>query len=168
MKEKVLVLEIEGKDYQVVIKEFSAHTATISVNDNEYRIKLKDLGIDQVADIKPTRSRRYGEPQEDKTLPQKPVRSIVDKEPSRDALHRPASVVNTKSVLAPLPGLIQQIYVQVGDPVKTGQPVLKLEAMKMENEINATMDGVVTEIRCQEGASVNQGDVLILLDYAEE
>jgi biotin carboxyl carrier protein len=64
-------------------------------------------------------------------------------------------------VKAPLPGLILNIKVNVGDSVNAGDVVLIMEAMKMENEIRAHAAGSITQILCENGQSVNEGDPLI-------
>ncbi len=60
-----------------------------------------------------------------------------------------------------MPGKILKILVKEGDQVKTGQGLLVLEAMKMENEIPAPKDGIVKKILVKEGDTVNTGDPLI-------
>jgi len=62
---------------------------------------------------------------------------------------------------APLPGKILDIKVSVGAPVKTGDLVLMLEAMKMEHEIYAPYDGVIERILVAKGQSVTEGEVLL-------
>lgn len=64
---------------------------------------------------------------------------------------------------APMPGKIVDIKVNVGDAVKVNQPVLILEAMKMESEIVAEQDGVVASINVAKGDMVNPGDTLFSL-----
>lgn len=66
-------------------------------------------------------------------------------------------------IAAPMPGKILKVLVSVGAPVKNGDLVLILEAMKMENEIFAIADGVVKEIRCREGDAVNSDDVMLVI-----
>ncbi|WP_157067929.1 biotin/lipoyl-containing protein, partial [Desulfosarcina cetonica] len=73
----------------------------------------------------------------------------------------PAPVAKQGAVLAPIPGLIIQVSVQVGDSVVAGQTVAIMEAMKMENNLVAPVDGVVAEIRVQKGAEVNTGDLIM-------
>ena len=65
------------------------------------------------------------------------------------------------SVTAPMPGTIIRVVVNVGDTVKRSQPVILLEAMKMENEIVSPSDGKVLAIHTSQGASVNTGDLLV-------
>ena len=61
---------------------------------------------------------------------------------------------------APMPGTILDIHLNVGDPVKANQPVMVLEAMKMESEIVAEVDGVIASIGVSKGDMVNPGDEL--------
>lgn len=63
-----------------------------------------------------------------------------------------------------IPGNIIAVYVKPGDTVKAGQPVLVIEAMKMETEIQAIFNGVVTEVLCEKGDKVTPDQVLIRLD----
>jgi propionyl-CoA carboxylase alpha chain len=67
----------------------------------------------------------------------------------------------SRFVLSPMPGLIVSIAVRQGEPVKTGQEVVVLEAMKMENVLRAERDGVVEEVRVEPGATVAADQVLI-------
>ena len=66
-------------------------------------------------------------------------------------------------VPAPLSGTVMALKVKVGDKVQSGQVLLTLEALKMENEIVAPSEGVVKGIYVQGGATVNVGDVLLAL-----
>lgn len=67
--------------------------------------------------------------------------------------------VNT--VKAPMPGLIIDLRVKAGDTVKVGEPLLVLEAMKMENIIKASGDGTVKQVKIKKGDSVEKNQVLI-------
>lgn len=66
-------------------------------------------------------------------------------------------------VKAPLPGVVTKVLVQQGQAVKKGDTVLVLEAMKMENNIQAEQDGTVTGICCAPGDSVMEGTTLITI-----
>ena len=68
------------------------------------------------------------------------------------------------SVKCPLPGTILSVKVAVGDTISTGQTLVVLEAMKMENNIDADRGGVVKQILVQQGATVMEGDVLIVIE----
>ena len=64
---------------------------------------------------------------------------------------------------SPLPGVILELKVKEGDSVKMGQTVIILEAMKMENNVDADRDGVIEKINVSAGASVLEGDVLLTI-----
>lgn len=72
-----------------------------------------------------------------------------------------AAAVGGTSVSAPMPGTIIKILVSAGETVKRSQPLLLLEAMKMENEIFAPVEGKILAVHTSQGASVNTGDLLL-------
>jgi biotin carboxyl carrier protein len=71
-------------------------------------------------------------------------------------------------VVSIIPGRVVRIAVQKGDRVEVGDPLVVLEAMKMENEIRATSAGVVSDISVKEGASVENGALLLTLTTGDE
>ena len=73
------------------------------------------------------------------------------------------AAAGAKAVKAPLPGSIVKIVVKEGDSVKRGDTLLTMESMKMENEIKAEFDGVVTAIKVAAGQNVMQDDDLVVL-----
>ncbi len=68
-----------------------------------------------------------------------------------------------KDIIAPIPGLIVEIEVAVGEKVEAGQGVVIMEAMKMENELKAPGEGVVREIKVAKGTPVDQGQLLVVV-----
>jgi propionyl-CoA carboxylase alpha chain len=72
-----------------------------------------------------------------------------------------AGVQGPRPVKAPMPGLIVRVEVSVGDTVQPGQPVVTMEAMKMENELKAEAAGVVSRIHAEAGRPVEKGTVLV-------
>jgi len=78
-------------------------------------------------------------------------------------VHAAAGVETALRVKAPMPGLIKEILVKVGEDVKKGQRLLTLEAMKMENEIQAPGDGRVGKFDLRPGISVEKDQILIEL-----
>jgi propionyl-CoA carboxylase alpha chain len=75
----------------------------------------------------------------------------------------PSAAVAPGSLLAPMPGTVVRLYVGPGARVDAGQPLLVLEAMKMEHPVAAPCDGVVTELRVFEGSQVEAGSVLAVV-----
>jgi biotin carboxyl carrier protein len=71
------------------------------------------------------------------------------------------SNLEIKEIKAPMPGLIHEIKVNVGDEVKKGDPILILEAMKMENILKSPGDGIVKSIKIEKGQSVEKNQILI-------
>ena len=75
------------------------------------------------------------------------------------------STVHTHSdVPAPMPGLVLKVLVEEGQEVLHGEPLVVLEAMKMENVLNCPTDGVITQIHIEQGESVDKGQVLIAIN----
>jgi biotin carboxyl carrier protein len=66
-------------------------------------------------------------------------------------------------LIAPMPGKVLRVLVEIGDTVRARQPVVVVEAMKMENELRASRDGRVAEIHAREGMSVEAGALLIVI-----
>jgi glutaconyl-CoA/methylmalonyl-CoA decarboxylase subunit gamma len=129
--------KINGNDYTVDIKSVEDNIAELEVNGTPFQVEL---------------SREIKTPKTPKL-----VRAAVS--PKTEA--KPVSVpAGLKKVEAPLPGSIFEIVVKEGDVVKKGDVILIMEAMKMENNILAEVDGTVKSIKVKEGDSVLQGVTL--------
>lgn len=76
----------------------------------------------------------------------------------------PATADGGQSITAPIPGLIVKVQVEEGEQVEVGQPVVLLEAMKMENEIRTGRAGIITKVAVSEGERVEQNATLILIE----
>ncbi len=87
---------------------------------------------------------------------------LVEQSPFTD----PADAVASGSLLAPMPGTVVSVAVAAGDEVVAGQPVLVLEAMKMQHTVSAPHAGTVTEIDVQPGTQVASGEVLAVVEEA--
>lgn len=74
-----------------------------------------------------------------------------------------APITGGTDIASPMPGTILDIKVAIGDTVKSGQPVVVLEAMKMENDINSPCDGKVVSITVEKGAAVETGTVIAVI-----
>jgi len=80
----------------------------------------------------------------------------------------PEKVAPAGSLLAPMPGLVLRVLAEVGAVVTAGQPLLVLEAMKMEQTVSAPASGVVAELRAKAGEQVSTGQVLAVLEADRE
>ena len=95
------------------------------------------------------------------------ARYAIDVQDPRSLRTRRASAggeAGPQKITAPMPGKIVRISVAAGDEVKAGQGVIVMEAMKMQNEMKSPKDGKVQKILTSEGATVNPGDVLAVID----
>ena len=137
---------IEGNKYEVAINEVNGTTAKVTVNGAEYTVEWeKPVEEKPVVKVKPAVA--------------KPTA------PTTPATAAPAAApVSGNAIKTPLPGVIIDVKVNVGDTVAKGQTVVVLEAMKMENNINADRDGKVTAIQVTKGDTVADGAVLIVLE----
>ena len=79
----------------------------------------------------------------------------------------PADQVASGSLLAPMPGTVVSVAVEAGQQVEAGQPVLVLEAMKMQHTVSAPHSGVVSEIDVKPGQQVAAGEVLAVVEESE-
>ena len=83
---------------------------------------------------------------------------------TEDVSHEKADPANIKHVSAPMPGKVFKLLASVGEKISAGDTLLTTEAMKMETNVKAKVDGVVAEIRFDEGDPVGQGDLLVVLE----
>ena len=77
---------------------------------------------------------------------------------------KPQLPIDAGAVTSPMAGVIMSILVDQGDSVKQGQPLVVLEAMKMENQITAPVAGTVKSVDVKEGDSVQEGHILLVLE----
>lgn len=75
-----------------------------------------------------------------------------------------AAVVGPSRLDAPIPGKVVKVHVSVGDEVEAGQPLVVLEAMKMENELTATQAGKVMAVHVEPGQTIDAGGLLVELE----
>ncbi|MDO4742648.1 MAG: biotin/lipoyl-containing protein [bacterium] len=125
---------------------------TVRINDKDYEVEV-ERGKASVLNV------TQATPQPTAPSVQAPVAA-----PAAPA-NQPAQEISAgaKTVVAPMPGTVLNIKTAVGARVKSGDVLLVLEAMKMENDIAAPVDGVVSQILVAKGSSVNTDDVLITI-----
>ena len=137
-------LKINGNDYNVDINEVEGQEIKLNVNGTDYVVTVDK-------EIK----------QQKKTVVSSPRPQVA---PAAGGSVQKSNTPSAGSkVTTPLPGTILDVFVNVGDAVKEGQTVVLLEAMKMENNIEADTTGTVKEIKVRKGDSVLEGDVLIII-----
>ncbi len=90
--------------------------------------------------------------------------SIIDPKRLRGSGSSEANAAGSSEIKTAMPGKLVRILVEVGAEIKQGEGVLVVEAMKMQNEMKAPKDGIIKEIRFAEGATVNAGDILAIIE----
>ena len=139
--------KINGNLYKVTIGDIEDNIAHVEVNGTPYKVEMEQQPVKQTV-VKPV-------VRQVSTTPAAPTTQVV----------KPATASSGKSgVKSPLPGVILDIKVNVGDTVKKGQTIIILEAMKMENNINADKDGKITAINVNKGDSVLEGNDLVIIE----
>ena len=137
--------KINGNLYKVTIGDIEDNIAHVEVNGTPYNVEME---------------------KQQKAAPAKPVVRPMPNAPTAPTtpVVKPAAPTSKSGVKSPLPGVILDIKVNVGDTVKKGQTIIILEAMKMENNINADKDGKITAINVSKGDSVLEGNDLVTIE----
>lgn len=142
--------KVQGVDYDVEIVDVEGNIAKVSVNGIPFEVELK-------------------EPIKASHMPKRPVVKPAAAPAAAAPVAAPkaekpaaAAGAGTK-IKAPLPGTITEMKVKVGDTVKNGDTVVVLEAMKMQNNIEAECGGTVTSVLVNPGDTVMEGDTLITI-----
>jgi biotin carboxyl carrier protein len=97
-------------------------------------------------------------------LPEGAVAAIVNGRRSRREGPSEASGTGEQRILAPMPGRVVRVLVAPGDEVSARQPLVIVEAMKMENELSAPRAGRVKEVQVRDGLSVEAGRLLVIVE----
>ena len=147
-------LKINGNPYEVKIEDIneSSTMARVTVNGVKYDVEIE--GAKASAVKKPAVV----------AAPEATGLSVTPKTPIATKPAAPAAAASGLKVTCPLPGTIISLNVKEGDTVAAGQTLLVLEAMKMENNIDAERGGVVKQVLVQTGATVMEGDVLLVIE----
>ena len=140
---KEFKIKINGNSYNVSINSMEDLFAEVEVNGTPYKVEM-DKPVKQKVKV---------------TLPAPAPVS----ETGAPVVQKPTVRANVGAVVSPLPGVILDVHVKEGEVVKIGQKLLVLEAMKMENVIEADRDGKIVEIKVSKGASVLEGAELVII-----
>ena len=176
-------LTISGRTYEVEVQSIEAGLASVLVNGKPYTVELDSVpglvgsgiqspashaGLAETSNPAPASA----SPAAGSAVPQSTsaARPAPARRPSGAASSATVAQTGVQAagaagnvIVAPMPGLIIEIMVEVGDRVKAGETVIRIEAMKMENDIVSPADGVVTEIRTTKGKEVRENEVLVVL-----
>lgn len=140
--------KINGNDYNVAINSTNDNLADVTVNGVSYQVEMENA----MPAAAPVQAAPVAAPVAAPAAA--PVQAAAP-------AAKPAG--EGKPVTSPLPGVIIEVSVKEGDTVAAGQKVAVLEAMKMENEIQADRAGVVTKINVSKGDSVLEGAAIVTI-----
>ena len=147
--------KVQGVDYEVEIQEVEGNIAKVNVNGIPFEVELQ----------KPINAAKHPTLSKPKVEMPKPaaVAAAPVQQPVAAAPQQPQAAGSGTPLKAPLPGTITEVKVQVGQQVNGGDVVLILEAMKMQNNIEAEYAGQVTSISVKQGDTVMEGSVLLTI-----
>lgn len=147
---KTYRFKINGNEYNVAINSVEGNTADVTVNGTAYQVELENAPAQAPVPVQAVQP----------VAAQAGQAAVAT---AQAAAAKPAAQGAGKAVTSPLPGVIIAMKVNVGDPVKAGQEIAVLEAMKMENSIEATHDGTVTAIHVAKGDSILEGAPIVTI-----
>lgn len=142
--------KINGHEYDVAVNNVEAGVAKVSVNGTQYEVEVQSNTLIKPRPPKPA---HVAPATYSATAPVSPAK--IDQTPSKGS---------ASPLKSPLPGVILEVKVKEGDTVKAGELLMVLEAMKMENNIDAHKGGVIKSIDKRQGDSVLEGDVLLTIE----
>ena len=154
--------KINGNEYSVAIIDLEGNTAAVEVNGVSYKVDILTEGFTAAPArpvAKPAAPAAPAAPAPAAAKPAAPQPIAPAAAPAAE----PTPAGTGTAVQSPLPGVILDIKVAVGDTVKAGQTVAILEAMKMENSINAECDGVITAIKVAKGDNILEGSDIVII-----
>lgn len=134
---------IDGKEYKVEIGEVKENIASVTVNGEAFKVEME----------------KKAEPEK-----KKPVLGQPKAEEGEATVASKANINANNALKAPLPGVVTEIKVAVGDEVAAGDTVVVLEAMKMANNLEAEKAGKVTAICVKVGESVMEDTPLVVIE----
>ena len=147
---------VKGVDYEVEIQDIEGNIANVTVNGIPFEVEMKQPVKAGKQKVKLSGEQKESAPTATPTATATPATATP-------AATQPAAAASGKPVVAPLPGTINEIKVKVGDKVNAGDTVVILEAMKMQNNIEAETSGTITSINVNKGDAVMEGDTLVTI-----
>ena len=147
---------VKGVDYEVEIQDIEGNIANVTVNGIPFEVEMKQPVKAGKQKVKLSGEQKESAPTATPTATATPATATP-------AATTTAAAASGKPVVAPLPGTINEIKVKVGDKVNAGDTVVILEAMKMQNNIEAETSGTITSINVNKGDAVMEGDTLVTI-----
>jgi biotin carboxyl carrier protein len=142
---------LDGEDIDVDVVQTAPDVLSLLIHGKSIEVQRERLGSEEDRDLRlAIRGRRFAAEVRD-------PRALRSRRAGAEAQ-------GPKKVTAPMPGKIVRRLVEEGQQVESGAALIVIEAMKMQNEIKAPKAGTVRQLKISEGAAVNAGDVLAIID----
>jgi biotin carboxyl carrier protein len=141
-------ISLDGQQVQADAVEINPHTLSLLLEGQSYEVHIAE-SPDGVLKLQ--------------TGFEEFTAEVVDPRAWRGRWHGALEAAGRQQVVAPMPGKVVRILVEVGDRVEVGQGLLVVEAMKMQNEIRSPKGGTVERLQVKEGQPVNVGEVLCIV-----
>jgi len=171
-------LELKVNKRNAIVKEIKrkGNILTLAVDDVEYEVDIVKVSNQEFSVLYEGRSFNIEvvESKEPKhynvnTLYFKFDVEVVDNESRyRQSRLQSKQVLNNNTIRSPMPGKVVRVFVKPGDIVEAGQPLIVLSAMKMESEFKAGQRGIVKEVPVKEGETVDNDQLLVVIDDIKE
>ena len=155
--------KVKGVDYVVEIQDIEGNIANVTVNGIPFEVEMKQPVKSSKQKVKLSEERRVKSEEFNSSSSAATNASSATSESSAPTTKTAAAAASGKPVVAPLPGTINEIKVKVGDKVNAGDTVVVLEAMKMQNNIDAETSGTIASINVNKGDAVMEGDTLVTI-----
>jgi biotin carboxyl carrier protein len=179
-------IEVGGRRRQIAVTRPAApgDRFAVTVDGSTWHVDVSRIGAHTLSLIVDSVS-SVGNAADDRSIPSRSIEAVIVPAPAAGQLtiyvgttpvpvvlngrrpgrrdERGASSDGPQRVLAPMPGKVVRVLVKSGEAVRARQPLVVVEAMKMENELRAGRDGTVADIHAREGTSVDAGALLVVI-----
>lgn len=154
---KLYKFNIGDNPYEVKINSIQGVLAYVEVNGIEYEVDITGSGLETTPQPQGVQM-----PISTPTIQPQPSLPVQARQTGGQTAP-PKSSAGANDITSPMPGIVHKINVSVGDTVKPNDTLIIIEAMKMENKINATKNGTIETIHVKEGDSILEGALLFSL-----
>ena len=146
--EAFLQVRLDGRETSVNYRRVKNESLSLIVNGKSYEVRQESAG--EVLRII-LRGRTY-------------ECSVRDPRSLRSRRRTGVAEGGAQRITASMPGKVVRVLVKTGDPISSGQGILVIEAMKMQNEVRSPKEGVLKQLAVREGANVNAGEILAIIE----
>ncbi len=166
-----LKTQLDGHECSLSLHR-SGHTAKIEIDSRNYEVTVQELTAGRylllentrVFDCRVAQPVRPGQPLEVTVGNRSYSVTLIDPKRLRTGHESSAHSTGAAEIVAPMPGRVARVLVDVGAVVEAGTGIIVVEAMKMQNEIKSPKAGVVVAINSTAGQTVNAGPVLAVIE----